>query len=204
LFFPSQKGLSSFHGSRLSFLTINASRNKKFFYFQDILIEIAYLGGKDLRIAMILAGVLLILAPSAWAMGTAGSISLDVLGSDINDSSIFLSNGESVDVEILGSTSQGLRIGTEESEIDAGCEYSCSPYAYCGCGGNPFGCSQSGCSPCGPCYTTPWDDFNRPLCYPWSSYIPTMYNRNFCREQPTCTELPGVLTLGMAYSHAKG
>ncbi len=179
------------------FLTISASRNKKLFYFQDILIEIAYMGGEDLRIAMILAAVLLLLAPSAWAMGTAGSISLDVLGSDINDSSIFLSDGESVNVEILGSTSDGLRIGTQGSEIGKACGYGCSPYAYCGCG------------PCGCCYTTPWDDFNRPLCYPWSSYIPTRYNRNFCREQPTCTqlpgqptctELPGVLTLGMAYS----
>ncbi|MFA7375398.1 MAG: hypothetical protein WCZ26_08345, partial [Methanothrix soehngenii] len=26
-------------------------------------------------------------------------------------------------------------------------------------------------------YTTPWDDFRRPLCYPWSSYIPTRYNK---------------------------
>jgi hypothetical protein len=168
--------------------------NKKFFYFQDILIEIAYLGGEDLRIAMIMVGVLLLLAPSAWAMSTAGSVSIDVLGSDINDSKIILPYGESIDVEILGSTSDGLRIGTEESEIDTACGHGCSPYAYCGCGSSPCGC----------CYTTPWDDFNRPLCYPWSSYIPTRYNRNFCRGQPTCTELPGVLTLGMAYSHAQG
>jgi len=146
-----------------------------------------------LRIAMILAGVVLLLASTAWATNTAGSVSLDVLGSDINDSTIILPYGESVNVEILGSTSDGLRIGTEESEIDTACEYSCSPYAYCGCGNS-----------CGCCYTTPWDDFNRPLCYPWSSYIPTRYNRNFCRGQPTCTELPGVLTLGMAYSHAQG
>jgi hypothetical protein len=72
-----------------------------------------------------------------------------------------------IEVDIIGSTATNIQIGYPIGEVDEKCSIDCD-----------------GCEPCGgrKSYTTPWDDFRRPLCYPWSSYIPSRYNRLFINE----------------------
>jgi len=120
---------------------------------------------------------MLILAASATAgwpqpsVGLAGGqqASLDVLGSSVNNTTILFPVGSAVEVDIVGSTASGIQIGSQPAAQGSSGVKRCD-----------------GCGACGEkkCYSTPWDDFTRPLCYPWSSYIPTRYNRPFIKAQP--------------------
>lgn len=101
--------------------------------------------------------VLLFIGAVGPIVGAAAD--LDILGSGANNTTILSSSGTPVKIDIIGSTVTNTQISypVEEVRESACCDY---------CGG-PL------------CYDTPWDDFVRPLCYPWSSYIPTRYNRQF-------------------------
>lgn len=96
------------------------------------------------------------------AASSSGSVGLDIIGSEAEDAQIISPGGGPVEVDIIGSTATNIQIGTPEDQDDCS---DCGGVCYCG-----------ECS-CG--YTTIWDDFTRPLCYPWSSYIPTRYNKPF-------------------------
>lgn len=95
--------------------------------------------------------------------------SVDVLGSSVNNTTIMLPPGTSIGVDIVGSSASNIQIGYEQPAEK-----------------EPGNKKCDGCGACGEkkCYNTVWDDFARPLCYPWSSYIPTRYNRPFVKPQP--------------------
>ncbi len=113
--------------------------------------------------AMISILTLILLALPACG-SDAGTLSLDIIGSRVNNTTIISQEGDRIDVEIVGSTSTNLALGTPaEERVHTGS---------CSCGG----CDLAACDSEDD-YMTPWDDFVRPLCYPWTSYIPTRYNR---------------------------
>jgi hypothetical protein len=117
-----------------------------------------------LRNHIVLISMLILWASAAYGAVDGDSVGLDVLGSEVNNSTIVSYGSVPIEVDIIGSTANNIQIGYPEEEIDTA---NCS---YCGI-----------CDSCGrpKYYTTPWDDFTRPLCYPWSSYIPTRYNKDF-------------------------
>jgi hypothetical protein len=98
----------------------------------------------------------------ADAASSSGSVGLDIIGSEADGARIISPGGGPVEVDIIGSTATNIQIGTSVDQDNC---TDCCGVCYCGeccCG-----------------YTTIWDDFTRPLCYPWSSYIPTRYNKPF-------------------------
>lgn len=114
-----------------------------------------------MKLALMLM-MLIFLASMAAVASSGKSVSLDIIGSDADGARI-ASSGGPIDVEIIGSTATNIQVGppvdnTNSTEL---------------CCGNCY-CGECSCS-----YTTIWDDFTRPLCYPWSSYIPTRYNKQF-------------------------
>lgn len=147
------------------------------------------MGESVLKGQMILCMVLALLssiAPGVAVDATGAESDLNILGSTANNSTVIIPEGASVGVDILGSTADNLR-------IDTGARMPEPPEEI------------HECSACGEekLYVTPWDDFTRPLCYPWSSYIPTRYNRNFIRQDMGYMEtVPGTLSLGQGKSYA--
>jgi hypothetical protein len=140
-----------------------------------------------LRILAASVVMLVLLASLASAMGGRGSISLDIIGSKANNTTIFSPGQVPIDLEIIGSKAENIQIGYPEcKEVVSRCRGGCDPDCYI--------CS----SPCGCDYTTPWDDFGRPLAYPWSSYIPTRYNRPFYSCDRYQGMQTGTLALGMS------
>ncbi len=123
------------------------------------------IGGERLRTmkSALMLLMLIFLASLAAASGSGKPVSLDVIGSDADNARIVSPGGGPIEVEIIGSTATNIQVGP--SEDNTSCTGLCCNTCYCG-----------ECS-CG--YTTIWDDFTRPLCYPWSSYIPTRYNKQF-------------------------
>jgi hypothetical protein len=121
-----------------------------------------------------------------WASAAQGALSdqatgLDLMGSLANNTTIIAPDGMPVEVNIIGSTASNIQIGNPVEEV-----------------GKTYG---KECGPCGEekSYETPWDDFKRPLCYPWSSYIPTRYNRPLIKkDQAYISTAPKILTLGSA------
>jgi hypothetical protein len=116
------------------------------------------------------------------------SLGLDIMGSDANNTTIMSSGAKSIEVDIIGSTASNIQIGYPEEVVS---KPSCRD------------CMD--CEPCGgkKIYKTPWDDFRRPLCYPWSSYIPTRYNRPFINTHHgySANVSPAIaLGRGMAFS----
>ncbi len=105
---------------------------------------------------MILISLLILWVATACSAISGESVGLDIIGSDTNNTTIDSPYGAPVEVDIIGSTANNIRIGYAEEEVNNSC---CD---YCG---RP------------KCYITPWDDYRRNLCYPWSSYIPTRYMR---------------------------
>jgi hypothetical protein len=105
--------------------------------------------------------MLLLLVALADATSSSESVGLDILGGEADGARIISSGMGPVEVDIIGSTATNIQIGPSEDHND---------------------CTDCGICYCGECccgYTTIWDDFTRPLCYPWSSYIPTRYNKPF-------------------------
>lgn len=126
-----------------------------------------------------------------WALTAQGSAildgsGLDILGSDANNTTIIAPEGTPVEVNIVGSTASNLQIGSPAQESHRG------------------NCWE--CAPCGEVkrYDTPWDDFKRPLCYPWSSYIPARYSRSLIKQdQAYISTAPKILTLGSVTTKAQ-
>jgi hypothetical protein len=125
-----------------------------------------------------------------WVSAAQGALSdqatgLDVMGSRANNTTIIAPVGMPVEVNILGSTASNIQIGYPAKVAN----------------------KKSG-KECGPCgeekrYVTPWDDYKRPLCYPWSSYIPTRYNRPLIKkDQAYISTTPKILTLGSVTTKA--
>jgi hypothetical protein len=114
-----------------------------------------------MKLALMLV-LLASLASLSDASSSSGSVGLDIIGSEAEDARIISNGGGPVEVDIIGSTATNIQIG---APVDQDNCTDCGGVCYCG-----------ECS-CG--YTTIWDDFTRPLCYPWSSYIPTRYNKPF-------------------------
>ena len=119
-----------------------------------------------------------------WASVAIGAVSdqatgMDILGSRANNTTIIAPEGMQIEVNIVGSTASNIQIGYPTKVVN----------------------KKSG-KECGPCgeekrYETPWDDFKRPLCYPWSSYIPTRYSRSLIKKDPAyISTTPKILTLG--------
>ncbi|HNX09403.1 MAG TPA: hypothetical protein PKL29_04760 [Methanothrix sp.] len=140
-----------------------------------------------MREMIILTGALILWTLAAQAVGSAPESNLDVLGSQANNTTIIAPEGSAIGVDIVGSTASNLQIVCPDAS-----------------GGK---CEKE-IKECGPCgeekvYNTPWDDFTRPLCYPWSSYIPTRYNRNFIRDDSGyMSTVPGPVTLGKGKTYS--
>jgi len=140
-----------------------------------------------LRKNIFLIGIFILWASAAHGGAGSEANGLDILGSEANNTTIVAQDGTPVEVNIIGSTASNIQIGRPAEVSDRH--------------GNECG----GCAPCGEkkCYETPWDDFKRPLCYPWSSYIPTRYNRPLIRKDQTyISTAPKILTLGSVTTKA--
>lgn len=138
-----------------------------------------------MRKRIFLIGILIFWAAAAHGSAISDGSGQDVLGSSAGDTTIIAPEGAPVEVNILGSTASNIQIG---SPVEA----------------SPKKVFRE-CAPCGEekRYETPWDDFKRPLCYPWSSYIPTRYNRPLIRrDQAYISTAPKVLTLGSVTTKA--
>lgn len=128
---------------------------------------------------MILALMLILMASTAYGLSSAGpvGIGIDIIGSESNNTTIVSPYGGPVNLEIVGSTATNIQIGYPDEKAEDKCV----------------------CDACGrkKCYTTPWDDFKRPLCYPWSSYIPTRYSKLYYNRYSECScDSHKALTLG--------
>ena len=119
-----------------------------------------------MREQIVLISLLLLWASAAHAAIDGQEASLDIIGSRANNTSIIVPEGTAIGVDIVGSTVSNIKIAYPDQRTKPSCRV-----------------ERKDCGPCGEekRYTTPWDDFTRPLCYPWSSYIPTRYNRQFIR-----------------------
>jgi hypothetical protein len=120
--------------------------------------------------------MLVLLGLASYGFGSTGSVSVDIIGSKANNTTIVSQYGEPVNLEIIGSAASNIKIVYPEEKAN----------------------DIQICDTCGQekRYITPWDDFRKPLCYPWSSYIPTRYNRLFFKDQGYFGVTPKVLTLG--------
>ncbi|OPX76321.1 MAG: hypothetical protein A4E44_00745 [Methanosaeta sp. PtaB.Bin018] len=129
-----------------------------------------------MRVAITLVSMLVLLGLASYGFGSTGSVSVDIIGSKANNTTIVSQYGEPVNLEIIGSAASNIKIVYPEEKAN----------------------DIQICDACGQekRYITPWDDFRRPLCYPWSSYIPTRYNRLFFKDQGYSGVKPKVLTLG--------
>lgn len=132
-----------------------------------------------MREQIILISMLILWASVAIGAVSDQAIGMDILGSRANNTTIIAPYGMPVEVNIVGSTASNIQIGYPTEVVN----------------------KKSG-RECGPCgeekrYETPWDDFKRPLCYPWSSYIPTRYSRSLIKKDPAYISMtPKILTLG--------
>ena len=132
-----------------------------------------------MRERIILISILVLWASVAQGAASAEANGLDILGSRANNTMIITPAGVPVEVNIVGSTASNIQIGCPADMIDM--------------------TNGKECGPCGEekTYKTPWDDFKRPLCYPWSAYIPTRYNRQLIKKDPVyIITAPKILTLG--------
>jgi len=132
-----------------------------------------------LREQIILISILILWASAAHGAESDQATVLDILGSRSNNTTIIATEGKPVEVNIVGSTASNIQIGYPTKVVNKKSEKECGP-----CGEEKR-------------YETPWDDFKRPLCYPWSSYIPTRYNRPLIKRDPVyVSTAPKILTLG--------
>ncbi len=136
------------------------------------------MSAKLVLIGMIILGGVAAYASASSPLSSAGpsgeeTASLDVLGSIMNNTTIVIPDGSDVEVDIVGSTTSDLQI-SDQSEQERHQDEDSD--------------DCDGCDSCGYCgeelsYSTPWDDFSRPHCYPYSSYIPTRYNKDFTKSE---------------------
>lgn len=139
-----------------------------------------------MREQIVLISLLLLCASAAEGDIGSQETSLDVLGGQANNTTIIAPDGTDIGVDIVGSTASNIQIISPADEIEIKED-------------------KKECGPCGEekLYETAWDDFKRPLCYPWSSYIPTRYNRQFIRgDNGYLSTVPGAITLGKGKTYA--
>ncbi len=127
-----------------------------------------------LRIAKVLALMLMLLASTAYAMSSAGSVTVDIIGSEVGNAQISSSGTESTDVEFVGSTAKDIKVSPETPTSKKGCCY---------------------------CYGDPWIDYKKPLCYPYSSYIPARYDKQSCYQQSCYPYSPTMPHMGVDAWH---
>jgi hypothetical protein len=138
-----------------------------------------------LREQIILISILIL-----WVSVAIGAVSdqatgMDILGSRANNTTIIAPEGMPIEVNIVGSTASNIQIGYQTEVVNKTCGKECGP-----CGEEKR-------------YETPWDDFKRPLCYPWSSYIPTRYSRSLIKKDPAyISTAQKILTLGSVTTKA--
>ncbi|MDD1758986.1 MAG: hypothetical protein LUQ44_00115 [Methanothrix sp.] len=141
-----------------------------------------------MREQIVLVSLLIFWASIAHAAAGAHETSLDIIGSKANNTSIIVPEGTAIGVDIVGSSVSNIKIAYPDQRKKQSCRE-----------------EKRDCGPCGEekRYETPWDDFTRPLCYPWSSYIPTRYNRQFIRGGSDCKSgLVEPLPLGRGGSYS--
>lgn len=116
-----------------------------------------------LRMAMILT--LMLLASTAYA--SAGSVGIDIIGSNVGNTIVSQGAG-SVNMDIVGSKTGNAQISSNGA-VSADVEV---------VGSETGDITISSKTPvyktC--CYSDVWYDYTRPLCYPYSAYIPARYN----------------------------
>ena len=138
-----------------------------------------------MREQIVLISMLILWASAAHGAIDGQATGLDIIGSRANNTTIIAPDGMPVEVNIVGSTASNIQIGYQTEVVN----------------------KKSG-KECGPCgeekrYETPWDDFKRPLCYPWSSYIPTRYSRSLIKKDPAyISTAQKILTLGSVTTKA--
>jgi hypothetical protein len=115
-----------------------------------------------LRMAIIFALMLL----AATASAGSGSVGIDILGSNVGNTVIAAGAG-SVNMDILGSKIGNARIFSDGA-VSADIEVIGSST------GDINISSKKPIKKC--CCCDEWCDFKRPLCYPYSSYIPSRYS----------------------------
>ena len=116
---------------------------KRFFYFQDILMKLIIKGGERMRKQLILTAVFIL--SISWAQGISDgrTASLDIVGSNVNNTTFISLDGVPVALDVIGSTTSNIQVGALAKDLQSQCRY---------------------CYECGACgepkiYTTPWDDF---------------------------------------------
>lgn len=134
------------------------------------------MGENDLRRQIVLTSILILWASVVQGAASLQATGLDIVGSRADSTMINAPDGMLIEVNIVDSTASNIQVGYPSEVVN-----------------KTIGKECLGCGPCGEekCYEAPWDDFKRPLCYPWSSYIPTRYNQLFIKKT-----LPKILALG--------
>jgi hypothetical protein len=125
------------------------------------------MGGNGLRGQIVLISMLILWAFVVQGAASLQATGLDIVGSRASNTTINAPDGMLVELNIVGSTASNSQIGYLIEVVN-----------------KTIGKECRGCGPCGEekCYNTLWDDFKRPLCYPWSSYISTRYNQLFIKK----------------------
>lgn len=122
-----------------------------------------------LRMAMILT--LMLLASTAYA--STGSVGIDIIGSNVGNTAISPGAG-SVNIDIVGSKTGNAQI-SPNGAVSADVEVVGSKTGDITISPSPAAQIIKTC-----CYRDVWYDYTRPLCYPYSSYIPARYNKPIC------------------------
>lgn len=75
------------------------------------------MGGRKLRISIILALMLIFLAPNAYAFGSSGSVVVDIVGSKTDNTRIATHGTDKIELEIIGSTANNTTIAPPEEKV---------------------------------------------------------------------------------------
>jgi hypothetical protein len=84
-----------------------------------------------MKIELTLAMIFILLASSAFAAGSGGSVVIDIVGSNADNVKVE-SGSEPVDLEIVGSKASNIKIAPPQVNIlDCSCGYCCYPNERC-------------------------------------------------------------------------
>ena len=135
--------------------------------------------GNDLRSLIILATMLILMASSAMAFGGAGSVVVDIVGSNVEDTTVVADGRDKIDLEIIGSTAKNTTVSPYQTLNIYQVYPQCPPCPTPPC--PP--CPTPICPPCPtpiyppsptpicpPCTTPPCPPCPTPVCPPCPSY----------------------------------
>jgi hypothetical protein len=96
-----------------------------------------------LRISIILVSVLMLSACSAYALGGAESIVVDIVGSEVDNTKVMSSGMEKVELEFVGSKANNTVITSQADKVVICPPYACPeiiccPEVKCECKGNKY------------------------------------------------------------------